>query len=296
MSDNSRAARAIKVATQCVLVAMIAVAAAEAAVALFFTIRDGEFVSPRDRLTRSPNTFVNAMAEGTNCRYVDTLYPDPYLAHVHFQPPGCKHSYNRIGLEGADIPFVRDPAHFTILLTGGSVAAQVAGVKWRGAREADPVNDTTFLQDELNRCYKPLHGSSFVVLNGADGAWKQPQQAIMTLIYGDVADAVVTLDGFNEHYALDSVRLEMPSGNFAAVNPTATGSYSALASAWVANELIKYVENNWLLSRSFLAYALISATRNGLSAYADDPHISAISDARSSCLRNGLASNGLPII
>jgi hypothetical protein len=106
------------------------------------------------------------------------------------------------------------------------------------------------------------------VLNGGDGAWKQPIQTILFLLYGEVFDGVVMLDGFNEHYIVESIRLEMPSPNFTTINPVVTGSYQSIAATWAANEIIRYARENPILSHSFLAYAVVDAGRSYLEAKA----------------------------
>ena len=46
----------------------------------------------------------------------------------------------------------------------------------------------------------------FIVLNGGHGAWKQPNQYIFFGLYADILAGVITLDGFNEHYMINSRR------------------------------------------------------------------------------------------
>ena len=52
----------------------------------------------------------------------------------------------------------------------------------------------------LERDYVSPNGRPFLLLNGGDGGWHQPQQLILFLLYADAVHAVVTLDGFNERY------------------------------------------------------------------------------------------------
>ena len=54
--------------------------------------------------------------------YAATLMPDPYLGNRN----NAKIlAVNNVGLLGRDFPFEKDPDTFTVLLTGGSVAAQL---------------------------------------------------------------------------------------------------------------------------------------------------------------------------
>jgi hypothetical protein len=77
---------------------------------------------------------------------------------------------------------------YTILITGGSVAALFAGTQAEALRAAiahDP----------------GLAGRRIVILNGAHAAYKQPQllnRVALLLALGCRIDAVVAIDGFNE--------------------------------------------------------------------------------------------------
>ena len=88
-------------------------------------------------------------------------------------------------------------SRFVILVTGGSVAAQFAQLLPGGPR---------YLEQALNERYISPMGQPFLVLNGGDAAWKQPQQIILFLLYVDAIDTVVTLDGFNEQYSVSAWR------------------------------------------------------------------------------------------
>lgn len=238
----------------------------EGAAALYFTVRDGGYLSVQERLSRRPNAYVSAFNSGPNCSYLKIIYPHPYLAYAHniYSDPTCRVWTNHVGLVGRGYPLRRDPGQFTILLTGGSVAGQLGQLRRDG-----PI----FLEEALNRCFKPPRGERFVVLNGGIGAWKQPNQAILFLLYGEAFDGVVTLDGYNEHYLLEHRRIEMPSNNFIWLNPAVTGEQSSVAAAWLASELIRYAKQNAVLSHSFAAYAAIEAIRTRLEAVATRPRI-----------------------
>jgi hypothetical protein len=236
-----------------IIIVAIFVGAAELGTALYYFAKDGRFISARERL-RSPNEFVNVFIRGCG-RYIDTLYPHPFLAHVHtYGKPDCAATINHLGLIGREYPLVHDPNQFTILLAGGSVAAQL------GSLGTGPY----FLEEALNRCYKPPRGARFVVLNGGDGLWRQPRQAILYLLYGEVFDGIITLDGFNELAIIQGgERLEKP-GNFAETNPLVTDEYERVAAAWVASRIVATVEASSFLSRSYLVYALVSSIRSYL--------------------------------
>jgi hypothetical protein len=211
------------------------------------------YVSARDRFASTTNTFIEGVVRGdSQCGYVDTLFPHPYLGFVHHANPPCGiRDVNNIGLFGANFPSVRPDDRFLVLLTGGSVAAQFAsGV------DGGP----SYLERLLNERFISPTGKPFLVLNGGDGAWKQPQQAILFLLYADAVHAVVTLDGFNEHYMLQSsARFEYPANNFHLVNPLASQQVGDVMFRWVAGRLRSAARSNAVLSRSQAAYEFVSA-------------------------------------
>lgn len=197
------------------------------------------------------NTFIKDLTTKKNT-YVDTLFPHPFLAFVHRKGHGL--DVNNIGLLGPDFPLEKEEDKFIILVTGGSVAFQFAHARNGGAG---------YLEQILNERYN-FNGKKVVVLNGGDGAWKQPQQTILFILYADVLDAVITLDGFNEHYSFewDIVhRIELPSSNFHKMNPILTQGYERLLGVWACNRLYKFSRNNWLFSHSHLAWILSRSLR-----------------------------------
>jgi hypothetical protein len=212
--------------------------------------REGRYISARQRFASKTNTFVSGLST-EHCGYLDTLYPHPYLAFVHHGNPPCGiPDINNIGLFGPDFPSRRSTDRFVILLTGGSVAAQFAMPN--GAQPA-------YLESILNSRFVSPNGMPFLVLDGADGAWKQPQQAILALLYADAVHAIVTLDGFNEYLQIDSGRrFEFPANNFLTVNPLASQDFGSLVMRWAVGRLRSRAAANVVLSRSNAAYETIA--------------------------------------
>ena len=99
------------------------------------------------------------------------------------------------------------------------------------------------------------------MLNGGDGAWKEPQQFILFSLYATSVDAVVTLDGFNEHYFFwpgAEERLERPLSNFIDVNPfVADENFGDAAIGWVMGRLAGTLALNPILGPSHAAYMVI---------------------------------------
>jgi hypothetical protein len=221
---------------------------------VYVFVAEGRYVPARTRFGQRPNTFINDLISNrADCSYLDTLYPHPYVAFVHHRNQPCGlDEINNVGLFGSDFPSVRPENRFVILLTGGSVAAQVAeGVS----------GGPSYLERLLNERYESPNGKPFLVLDGGDGAWKQPQQAILLLLYVDVVHAVVTLDGYNERAPILSLeqRFEYPNNNFHAANPLASQHFGDLVTQWLAARLRMFAAGNPVLSRSQAAYSLVSA-------------------------------------
>ena len=249
---TGRVKRALFAAATLVMALLVAAVAAEILANAYLLARDRRYVSPRERLATLDNTFIAGITRAEhNCRYIDTLYPHPYLAFVHHGNPPCgAPNVNNIGLFGPDYPSERPADRFVVLVTGGSVAAQLM--------QAGP-NGAQYLQSILERDFRSPTGRPFLLLNGGDGAWHQPQQLILFLLYADAVHGVVTLDGFNEHYLVgSSVRFEYPANNFLDVNPLVTASYSEVVKRWVAGKLYARAVSNPFLSRSQIAYLVLA--------------------------------------
>lgn len=212
--------------------------------------REGRYVRARDRFASKTNTFVAGLSRG-ECGYLDTLYPHPYLGFVHHGNPPCgMATINNIGLFGPDFPSQRPHDRFVVLLTGGSVAAQFA---------TPLAKSPTYLEQFLNSKYVSPTGMPFLVLDGGDGAWKHPQPTILALLYADAVHAIVTLDGFNEHFMLETGRrFEYPANNFLSVNPLATQNFGTMATRWAVGRLRAKAADNALLSRSNATYEVIA--------------------------------------
>jgi hypothetical protein len=230
----------------------------------YFLVKDGKYIPVAKRLSEEKNEFVRDITEeDQDCGYLDTFYPHPYLGFVHHGNRPCDLlalQTNNIGLFGYDYPFLRQKDYFVVLVTGGSVAARFAQIFPNGPR---------YLEEILNNRYKQPDGKKFIVLNGGEGAWSYPQQIILFILYADVVDAVITIDGWNEFHAMRSgYRLGYDGDTlYHRVNPLVDNSYEGLLRAWLNNKIYLYARNNWLLSRSYLAYIATSFIKNAISGY-----------------------------
>lgn len=245
--------QAVLRALSVVVAIVISAVALEALSTGYLYLHDGRYTPATDQLAGLRNTFIQDVTQvGHDCRYVDTLFPHPYLGFVHHGNPPCGiKDINNIGLFGTDFPSEKSADRFVVLLTGGSVAAQFAQINQNGPR---------YLEKILNERYANSRGLPFLVLNGGDGAWKQPQQLILFLLYADVVDAVVTLDGYNEFALLGAqLRFEYPASNFLTVNPLVGDDFGQIAARWGVGRVVNWISNNTVLSHSQAAVLVVRA-------------------------------------
>ncbi|MBS0550129.1 MAG: hypothetical protein JSR24_20425, partial [Proteobacteria bacterium] len=233
---------------------VMALAAVEVTAIVWLMIEDGHYTPASELYERTQNTYVRDLTKGA-CRYVDALYPHPYVAFVHHGNPPCGlTNVNNVGLFNDDFPTVKRTDRYTVLVVGGSVASQLAQ-----NMPAPPA--PKYLEEELNKRYLSPNGKPWLVLNGGDGAWKEPQQFILFSMYASSVDAVVALDGYNEYYFFrphETERLERPLSNFVDVNPfVADENFGDAAIGWVVGRIAGVLAQNPILGRSHAAYMII---------------------------------------
>lgn len=232
------------------ILATLVVGALELASFLYLNISGRYEPDPDKRWAFTSNAFW-AEFEG-ECTYAMSMYPHPYLGFVHHRTPPCEKLWiNNIGLFGRDVPPRPDSTAYVVALLGASVASQL-GQEQSGA--------PLYLEEELNKCYRPPHGDHFIVLNIADGAWKQTQETIAAVLFGDIADAFVSLGGVMEYYTLVGpwYKFDYPASNFEIVNPIATGDFEGVVAGLVVYKLSTFAKSNWILRHSSLAYLIIN--------------------------------------
>jgi hypothetical protein len=233
---------------------VLALVAVEVSAMAWLYLEDGRYTPAAELFERTQNTYVRDMTKGTSCRFIDTLYPHPYLGFVHHANPPCGVSWvNNVGLFGPDFPVVKPRDHYVVLVTGGSVAAYLGG------NQKPPY--PRFLEEELNNNYVSPNGKPWMVLDGAAGAWKEPQAFIVFALNAGAVDALVNLSGFNEHYYFKpkmDQRLEGPANSFLEVNPFAADeNFGDAAIGWVIGRLAGTLAVNPVLGRSHAAYVVV---------------------------------------
>jgi hypothetical protein len=176
------------------LALLVFACAALTGLAAEFFVR-AHYMPPSDRIRGAEalwrgygNSFLAISSTTNGCVWEDTLVAHPYLGWVNAKVGPCQQGEtNNIGMPDPRVyPFERDPAYFTVVLVGGSVASLMvaSGPNW--------------LERALAERFVSPNGKPFRVLSGANGAWSYPSQINFLSLYGDSADAVVALDGFNE--------------------------------------------------------------------------------------------------
>ena len=232
----------------------LALVAVELTAIAWLYIEDGRYTPAAELFERTQNTYVRDVTRGTGCRFIDTLYPHPYVAFVHHANPPCGNFWvNNVGLTGPDFP-VTKPATTTLC----SWSEGRSPPTWEGTRQPPRPR---FLEEELNRKYVSPNGKPWMVLVGAAGAWKEPQSFILFSLYAGSVDAMVNLSGFNEHFyfrpKMDQ-SLEGPAASFLEVNPFAADeNFGDAAIGWVMGRLAGTLALNPVLGRSHAAYMIV---------------------------------------
>src|SRR5215471_4061040 len=105
---------------------VFALALIELTAVAWLYLEDGRYTPASELFERAQNTYVRDLTKGSTCRYIDTLFPHPYLAFVHNGNPPCGlPNVNNIGLLNTDFPTIKRDDVYTVLVVGGSVASQV---------------------------------------------------------------------------------------------------------------------------------------------------------------------------
>ena len=83
----------------------LAVFAVELTAVAWLYVEDGRYTPAAKLFERTQNTYVRDVTRGTSCRFIDTLYPHPYVAFVHHANPPCGNFWvNNAGLYRSGLP------------------------------------------------------------------------------------------------------------------------------------------------------------------------------------------------
>jgi hypothetical protein len=232
----------------------------------YYYVSDGQYLSVAEKLAAEKSSFDIEKQKTIPCnKHNNVLVPHPYLVFIHTSRPECKSWSNNTGHRGPDVPLIHNPDNYTVMILGGSVANQLF----------------QFKADEMRAYFAKKHPhKNIVILNGSLEGWKQPQQLFMLQLYGEVIDAAISIEGYNEmmfNYRLGySLRFDTPFlPGYRKANPGILSTRERIAidiSAW----LFDVVNENRLLRRSKTAYFVSHQIRRGL-----EQHISEVSESSS---------------
>ncbi|MBN2053815.1 hypothetical protein JW905_02755 [bacterium] len=236
---------------------IVAVVLVELAGRLYFLVSVGTCARDRLLLAERGNTYiVQRLAQAKSI--IDCDCPHPYLISTE-RRNDARSGSNNVGMFGPDFPLSKDDKTFTILVSGGSVATQFAQERPAGIR---------YFQDILNERYD-FQGRPAVVLNGARGGWKHPQQFIMLLLFGDVIDGFITIEGFNELVCACgegfNKDLTYPAEDFAFLHADAGYGYEHILAAYMVERSYLLALHHPVFKHSAFIYLVSKAFRTRLS-------------------------------
>jgi hypothetical protein len=243
--------RALLIVISITVSILIGVACAEAGLAVFFRMKYGsQFTAASWRQLHPAVALSIEFNQNAGCSWPDSLYPHPFLGFVQQNQMACGWPVNNLSLFGQrDLPEDRQPDKFIILILGGSVAHHLAA--------ALPQFSVNRIEDRLRARYVSPNGGAFWVVNGALGAWKQPNQLTMLARYGHRIDAFVSIEGYNEGLAIQGPRdFEEPFQTYLGVSPPP--DYPRGLMAFVAASR-RVILGSSVLSRSFVASLILNS-------------------------------------
>jgi hypothetical protein len=119
---------------------------------------------------------------------------------------------NGFGFLSRSFPREKSSEYFTVLILGGSVAELVYLYNSQLSNKNEPIS---FFEIKLNQDYVSKNKKPFRVINAALGDFRQPQQIHNLIHLAPLVDAVVSIEGYNEMWALaNNLIIPAPPGNF----------------------------------------------------------------------------------
>lgn len=189
-----------------------------------------------------------AQQQKKGCWWADSIAPHPYLSFAYHRGEPCsQEGINKVGLKGPEFPIVNDPNFYDVLVLGGSVAELFA---------AQYSHSENMLAKRLNEIYLSPNGKPFRVLNGAIAAGREPMQLVSLILFGSRADAVITLEGYNElgPYRISRSPFEPASEWKTLLAPRSAADLMRHRSVFFARVLADVTADNFFLSHSYTAF------------------------------------------
>jgi len=238
-----------------ILVNLILIAAlSEALFTGYYYLKDKRYISVPEKLTEERSSFDVEKQRTIPCnKYNNILAPHPYLTFIHISRPECNSYANNTGHRGPDVPLIKNPNDYIVMVLGGSVANQLF----------------QFKHEELENFFKKKHpDKNIIILNGSLEGWKQPQQLFMLQMYGEVIDAAISIEGFNEmifNRRLD-YRLRFDTPFLPGYRKANAGFLSdqERSTIWLSGKLFDLIGNNIVLRHSKTAYFITRTLRDHL--------------------------------
>ena len=159
----------------------------------FWIVKERSWVSSADVIKKHfPQSF-----NVPGCVWSDQIQTHPYWGIAYkLDSPCATVPVNSQGLSGPEIPQVRDPHYFTVLVVGGSVAETLAAHLSEQGMSS--------LQMRVQDKFVDSQGRKIRFINASIAAGQQPMQVLATLYYGRVVDAVISVEGYNEYRAIQN--------------------------------------------------------------------------------------------
>jgi lysophospholipase L1-like esterase len=189
-----------------------------------------------------------AQQQSNGCWWADTITPHPYLSFAyHREKPCSQKGINQVGLKGPELPAVNEPGFYDILVLGGSEAELFA---------AHGPEAPNFLEKRLNEEFISPNGKPFRVLNAAISAGREPMQLISLILFGNRADAVITLEGYNELGPYRASRpLIEPAQEWKTLMASGWGvDLAQYGPVFMAKFLADFAADNVILSHSYTSF------------------------------------------
>jgi hypothetical protein len=220
----------------------------------YYFHKDGQYLSVAEKLAQEKSSFEVEKQKTIPCnKYNNVLAPHPYLTFIHVSRPECNSFANNTGHRGPDVPLVKNDRDYVVMILGGSVANQLF----------------QFEQAGIQQYFQKKHpDKNVVILNGSLEGWKQPQQLFMLQMYGEVIDAAISIEGFNEmifdrrlDYRLRFDAPFLPGYRKANAGFLTDEERSAI---WMSSKLFDLVNNSSVLRHSKTAYFFSDLIRSRL--------------------------------
>lgn len=155
---------------------------------IFFVSKEGKIVSVKTLFKEQFHFYEIGPPQG--CSWGATVTHHPHLAQNYHNRSECvRFERNNFGFAGPNIDFEKNNDFYTVLILGGSVAEGLAVFKPEGKY---------LFESLLNKKWMAPNGKPFRVVSGALSAGRQPVQVMSTLLFSHIADAAISIEGYNE--------------------------------------------------------------------------------------------------